>query len=124
MDFFTSLAVSNGHTECVKLLLAAPGIDSRDFPPLCVAAITNDPAKINQLLADGANPNQQDNIKRCTPLHWAAINGHTECVRLLLSAPRIDINKASNNGVTPLYSAEIKGHTECANLIREAGGRR
>jgi hypothetical protein len=94
---FTPLifAAQNGHTECVRLLLAAPGIN------------------INQAGQDGV-----------TPLFCAAGLGHKECVRLLLAAPGININQAAQDGTTPLSAATYKGHTECANLIRAAGGRR
>lgn len=51
-----------------------------------------------------------------------ARQGFTECVRLLLAAPGIDVNKAAN-GVTPLDCATGEGHTECARLIRAAGGK-
>ncbi len=57
-----TLAAWRGHTECVKLLLAAPGID------------------VN--LADQYGG---------SPLCLAAENGHTECVKLLLAAPGIDV---------------------------------
>ena len=89
------LAAENGHTECVRLLLAAPGID------------------VNK--ADYAGD---------TPLIEATLCGNTECVRLLLAAPGIDVNKKNKDGFTPLYWAERNNHTECARLIREAGGRR
>ena len=55
-----------------------------------------------------------------TPLDWAARNGHTECVKLLIDAGA-DVNKASNEGRTPLSIAEKNGHTECAELLRAAG---
>ena len=28
----------------------------------------------------------------CTPLHFAAMEGHTTCVELLISTPGIDVN--------------------------------
>ncbi len=60
-----SCAACYGHTECVRLLLAAPGI----------------------------GVNKADKWGH-TPLYWAAEVGHTECVRLLPAAPGIDVNMA------------------------------
>lgn len=51
------LAAQNGHTECVRLLLATPGID------------------VNKANNYGT-----------TPLDTAANNGHTECARLIREA--------------------------------------
>ncbi len=94
-DGYTPLlmAVTNGHTECVRLLLTMPGIDV----------------------------NQSDIFGR-HPLLDAAASGHTECVRLLLSAPGININKPDQWGLTPLSEATFNGNTECADLIRAACG--
>ena len=55
-----------------------------------------------------------------TPLDWAARNGHTECVKLLIAAGA-DVNKANKWGETPLYEAAYWGHTECVELLIAAG---
>ncbi|ODM14986.1 hypothetical protein SI65_09481 [Aspergillus cristatus] len=51
-----------------------------------------------------------------TPLHGAAGNGHTECVRFLLEkSARRDVRNP--NGLTPGEVAQRRGHTECAALL-------
>ncbi len=82
-----------GRAECLKLLIAVPGIE------------------INKADKHG-------NL----PLCHAARDGHTECVRLLLGVHGIDVNKANKDGKTPLRIATEKGLTECAELLRAAGG--
>ncbi|XP_014456493.2 cortactin-binding protein 2 isoform X1 [Alligator mississippiensis] len=49
-------------------------------------------------------------------LYSAAMNGHTDCVRLLLTA-EAQVDAADKNGFTPLCSAVAQGHTKCAELL-------
>uniref|UniRef100_A0A8D0FL52 Cortactin binding protein 2 n=1 Tax=Strix occidentalis caurina TaxID=311401 RepID=A0A8D0FL52_STROC len=49
-------------------------------------------------------------------LYSAATNGHTDCVRLLLSA-EAQVDAADKNGFTPLCSAVAQGHVKCAELL-------
>ncbi len=73
------------------------------------------------LIAAGADVNA---VSGGNPaLHWPAYQGRVECVKLLLSAPGIEVNKRSEDGWwTPLKAAKIQNRTECARLLREAGG--
>ena len=123
MDGKTPLyrAASKGHTECVKLLLAAPGIDISNWNALSIAVLKNDCNTIKQLLQSGADVNKAD-MKGETPLYWAALYGHTECVKLLLAAPGIDVNMADKWGYTPLYGAAFFSHTEIVKLLLAAPG--
>lgn len=60
------------------------------------------------------------NISSNTPLHYAALNGHFEAVKLLLAAgadPTI-VNKAGHDAV---YEAEVNGKDEVARFILEKG---
>ena len=58
-----------------------------------------------------------------TPLHFAADSGHTDFVRVLLSAgadiEARDVGK--NGGNTPLHAAALAGRTETANALVDAG---
>ncbi|EMP42061.1 Cortactin-binding protein 2 [Chelonia mydas] len=49
-------------------------------------------------------------------LYSAAMNGHTDCVRLLLTA-EAQVDAADKNGFTPLCSAVAQGHFRCAELL-------
>ncbi|NWV01737.1 CTTB2 protein, partial [Upupa epops] len=49
-------------------------------------------------------------------LYSAAMNGHTDCVRLLLTA-EAEVDAADKNGFTPLCSAVAQGHVTCAELL-------
>ncbi|XP_075284292.1 cortactin-binding protein 2-like isoform X1 [Opisthocomus hoazin] len=49
-------------------------------------------------------------------LYSAATNGHTDCVRLLLTA-KAQVDAADKNGFTPLCSAVAQGHVKCAELL-------
>ncbi len=122
-------AAHNGHTECVRLLLAAPGIDVNkanlcgETPLICAVYKGHTECVRLLLAAPGINVNKASSLKD-TPLFAAASRGHTDCVRALLAVPGIDVNKSNLTGVTPLNEATDNGHTECARLIRAAGGRR
>ena len=67
------IASCDGYIECVKILVAQPGIE------------------INK----GARSDQS------TALYWASCNGHVEIVELLCSQPGIDCNKTDKYGDTP-----------------------
>lgn len=55
-----------------------------------------------------------------TPLHWAALSGQTEAVRLLL-ARGANINSSEAKGSTPLMFAIHGRHVETAHALLEAG---
>ena len=73
------------------------------------AAKTGNIDRVRELIAAGANVNQQDN-NGLTPLHWAAENGHQAVVQALIAAGA-DINQQDNDGWTPLlHAAGWDGH--------------
>uniref|UniRef100_A0A8D0C1X9 Cortactin-binding protein 2 n=1 Tax=Salvator merianae TaxID=96440 RepID=A0A8D0C1X9_SALMN len=49
-------------------------------------------------------------------LYSAAMNGHTDCVRLLLTS-EAQLDPVDKNGFTPLCSAATQGHYKCAELL-------
>ena len=55
-----------------------------------------------------------------TPLHQAAINGHSDVVQHLLDRGA-GIDTKDNDGVTPLRLAEGKGHADVVALLKSKG---
>ena len=55
-----------------------------------------------------------------TPLHWAALSGHTEAVQLLL-ARGTNINSLDAKGSSPLMFAIHGKHVETALVLLDAG---
>nr|XP_056701987.1 cortactin-binding protein 2 isoform X3 [Euleptes europaea] len=49
-------------------------------------------------------------------LYSAVMNGHTDCVRLLLTS-EAQVDPVDKNGFTPLCSAVAQGHCKCAELL-------
>jgi ankyrin repeat protein len=54
------------------------------------AAANGDNDRVERLLKDVADVNLRDRDER-TVLHWAAIKGHPQVVKTLLSHPKIDV---------------------------------
>ena len=93
----------------------------------------NRPDVLKKLVEEGKSILVQDSFHGRNALHWAAIEGHAECVKLLLAN-----EKSINDGVedddddygrkalsihdtrygwTPLHYAAMFGHTECLRLL-------
>ena len=144
-------AAWEGREECIRILLEAPGIDIHkitnngiEASALGYAATYGRPESIKVLLespdldinapARGGKPalcvaarNRYPDCVRAllgapgidvnkeNPLNEAAYRGSPECVRLLLEAPGINLNQEE-----ALQSAKNKGHVECAALIEAA----
>ena len=111
------------------------------------AAGTGNLEEVKSNLRWGADVNAPDDDLRMTPLHWAAIKGHTEVVALLLAkgadakardklkftplhgaankevallllAKKVDVNAVATGGMTPLHMATSK---EVMALLLENG---
>ena len=75
--------------------------DARPANLLLEAARAGDAEGVKRLLkVSGEDVNQVDPEMGATPLMYAAVFGHTECVQLILSAPTVDVNMADKNGCT------------------------
>ena len=52
----------------------------------------------------------------CTPLHWAAYEGHIDLTELMLRN-KAEVDARNKNGDTPLNRAAAKGHEPIAELL-------
>ena len=55
-----------------------------------------------------------------TPLHWAALNGHLETVKVLVEAGT-DVTVINDAGHDAIYAAEVNDKTEVAEWILTSG---
>jgi ankyrin repeat protein len=109
------------------------------------AAIANDRAMVDLLLAAGADLNARDETYQMTPIGWANEEGHSEMVHYLFArGAEVDLHQAAayglvdrvqelvkgsrrqiNNvvgGWTPLQLATLWGHPEVVELLLSRGG--
>jgi len=55
------------------------------------------------------------------PAHYAAYNGHSDCVRVLLMLSGSRANVTTDNHCTPIFFAAQQGHIDCVQLLLELG---
>jgi ankyrin repeat protein len=56
-----------------------------------------------------------------TPLHWAALNGHGEACRVLVSTCSANADSRDYWGNTPLMRAAAKSRFQCVEVLLELG---
>ncbi len=119
------VAANFGWEKVVELLLAAPYIKlnaSKDdgATALFCAAQFGFPRIVELLIRHGANVNLPL-YQGTTPLAVATEHGCIEVVRLLLQAPEIRVNQATENNVTPLSIAAHYGHKDIVRVLLRKG---
>ncbi|KAJ5495077.1 hypothetical protein N7539_000193 [Penicillium diatomitis] len=78
-------------------------------------------ATVRKALSEGANVQARSEGNR-TPLSWAANNGHTEIVQLLLRSEGVNPDHPTYGGETPLVLAAWNGHEEVVRLLLATPG--
>lgn len=124
-------AASVESNACLRLLLAAPGIDldaldKKGESALHVAAAAGANEALVMLLAAGASPHARG-LGGETPLHRATT---AECVATLIATPGVDVNAAMPLGYTPLHRVVSLGpgifgsgrHVACLKALLSAPG--
>jgi ankyrin repeat protein len=102
-------------------LLAAPETVNQPAAngktPLILATDTNQVNAVESLLKHQADPSLPENTSgRSTPLHFAALQGNQEIVKLLLDA-RADPKALNSEGKSPLYFCIEYQHPELIPLL-------
>lgn len=119
---------AEGSVPVVKRLLelgADPNtLDEYGHSPLYfvgnACSAPNGPEAVGALVRGGANPNSQDTVKRCTPLHMAARRGNIAVAAALLDSGA-SLEVPDSAGDTPLRRAVNCGKTELAALLLSRG---
>jgi ankyrin repeat protein len=73
------------------------------------AALSNDRAMVDALLAAGADLNARDDNYQMTPIGWANEEGHEEMVHhLYAQGAEIDLHQAAAYGIADLVKTEVR----------------
>lgn len=112
------------YEDVVDAMLSHPDLDPNsrglNSRPVLLAYVWRDnPARVEKLLAHGADVNAQDGDGD-TALHGAAQTGNTEIMQRLLDKGA-DPNTKNKQGGTPLMWAAVFGHENAARLLLSRG---
>ena len=119
-----SHAVEAMYEDVVDALLNRPDVDANSRglngrPVLLAYVWRDDKARVEKLLAHGADVTAQD-ADGDTALHGAGKSGNVEIIRLLLDKGA-NPNAANRHGGTPLMWTAVYGHDEAARLLLSRG---
>jgi ankyrin repeat protein len=122
------LAVQNGHDAVVKRLLQLQSIDANVRATVIASDPDNlKPFRTNPDHLDICRPNllskrpREQSSRDLTPLHFAAIDGRTKVVNLLLEREGISIDAEDSASLTPLHYSVQHGHSEVVELLLKKG---
>jgi Zn-dependent protease with chaperone function len=90
-----------------------------EIPPLIAAVVNGDTVKVNQMIGQGEEVQQED-LYGYTPLDWAVKAGNPKMVELLLESGA-DPNYESTYGMTSLMVASVIGDPNMIRMLVEGG---
>uniref|UniRef100_A0A8C5TQX1 Cortactin binding protein 2 n=1 Tax=Malurus cyaneus samueli TaxID=2593467 RepID=A0A8C5TQX1_9PASS len=116
-------AATNGHTDCVRLLLTAEAqVDTADkngFTPLC-SAVAQGHVKCAELLIIYRADINHAAERGQTPLYLACKHGNNDCIKLLLESGA-DRTVKTSDGWSPIHAAVDSGNVESLKLLMYYG---
>ena len=118
-------AVREGRLERVRELINSFGLpysrnQSEGYDLLRTAIERRHTEIANLLLASGCKVNKKNKNRVNSPLHYAAINGEVELVRVLLNKGA-KVDARNSHGKTPLHNGVVSGKTEIVELLLNKG---
>ncbi|GAB4820919.1 hypothetical protein N2152v2_007965 [Parachlorella kessleri] len=117
----TSRPTKGASEEEVRVRAGPPG---EEEPPVSInlheAAFQGDLRLIRGMLGQGVDPNDELGEEFRTPLHYAAQQGHSQAIGLLVEAGA-DVAARDAEGTTPLHLAAAGGHVMAVRLLLAAG---
>ncbi|KAF3284216.1 hypothetical protein TWF970_011436 [Orbilia oligospora] len=117
-------AEANRHGTVAELLSGPSNnptaIDTPKDPSLLFRAAKDGNGAAIRMLIEVIPADPKDATGR-TPLSWAAMEGQTDVVKILLESENIDVNSKDATGRTPLSWAAMKGQTDAAKVLLESG---
>ena len=117
-------AAENGHLDCVRLLIGRfADVHKRSDKGMTAAHCAAFGGHNEVLLAlfdAGVAVDVMDDVALKTPLIYACLQGHTQCVVSLLGHGA-DVHKVVCNGMTAAHYAAIGGNREVLLAILDAG---
>lgn len=95
--------------------------DTKDAPPLWLAAGNGHADIVSLLLSHGANPNATEPYLNSAPLHIASGRGHVRVVEILIQAGA-NVNASDKAGQRPYDMAELYSRSDVQALLKRYGG--
>ena len=117
-------AAENGHLDCLLLLIGrGADVDKRSGSGLTAAhyaAIAGNSEVLLALFDAGVSVDVTDSYNQRTPLMFACLKGHTQCVLSLLRQ-NADAGRRSIGGLTAAHCAAFAGSSEALLAVLDAG---
>jgi ankyrin repeat protein len=108
--------IKDRYEAALRRNVTAQQVPDNGEAPIHIAAKTGDIALLNQLIAQGVNPNLPDRYG-VTPLHIATAKGHKDFIDALLLQPGIEVNTQNHSQLTALHIAIANKYQEIANAL-------
>lgn len=113
-------ALCSDNPEVIRMILAAPGLNTNGRNPMELGIARGDAAAVQACIDSGADVNSPLE-NGYSPLAMAARLGHAEIVQLLLRVPGIELDKSASCSLSPLECALFSSRAEVVLQLLAAG---